>query len=116
MREVPLTFRQLQEEQKPWVAHNFPTREPWNPLMGMVEELGELAHAHLKEHQQIRKGEDHVANAKDAVGDILIYMSDYCSARGFDLQQIIEETWDKVRQRDWKKKPDDAHKGLGDAK
>jgi len=29
-----------------------------------------------------RVHEDHVAAAQDAIGDILIYMADYCSRRG----------------------------------
>lgn len=41
-------LRKLQEEQKPWVKHNFGDRPSWMPLLGAVEELGELAHAHLK--------------------------------------------------------------------
>ena len=109
-----LTFRQLQDEQKVWVAANFGARPAWHPLLGAVEELGELAHAHLKEQQGIRKTENHIENAKDAVADTIIYLSDYCSARGFDLQEIVESTWSKVRQRDWKKNPDGAHTGLGD--
>ena len=67
--------------------------------------MGELAHAHLKEEQGIRTGENHIALAKDSIGDIIIFLADYCSARGFDLQEIIEETWAEVKQRDWKKDP-----------
>ena len=47
-RVAALTFRRLQDEQRPWVEHNFAGREPWKPLVGAMEELGELAHAHLK--------------------------------------------------------------------
>ncbi len=97
-----LTLRELQEQQRPWVEHNFGDRPAYWPLLGAMEELGELAHAHLKEEQGIRTNEDHVANAKDAVGDILIFLSDYCEARGFDLQEILETTWASVKQRDWK--------------
>lgn len=99
-----MTFRDLQEQQKAWVEHNFPGRPDWNPLLGAMEELGELAHAHLKEFQKIRK-QDYVAKGKDAVGDIFIYLSDYCSARGWDMQEIIETTWGEVKTRDWKKYP-----------
>lgn len=104
------TLRRLQEEQRIWVAHNFGSDRPsWHPLLGAVEELGELAHAHLKEEQGIRSSEGLEDAAKDAVADCIIYLSDYCSARGFDLDEIVSDTWDEVKQRDWKKNPDDAH-------
>lgn len=102
-------LKQLQEEQKPWVLHNFGNRPTWMPLLGAVEELGELAHAHLKEAQGIRTNENHIENAKDAIADIIIYLADYCSSRGFDFQEIVQSTWDKVKQRDWKKNPEKAH-------
>lgn len=96
-----MTFRQLQEEQRPWVQRNFGEHPSWHPLLGAVEELGELAHAHLKEAEGIRTNEDHEENAKDAVADVIIYLADYCTSRGFDLQQIVEDTWSKVKRRDW---------------
>jgi NTP pyrophosphatase (non-canonical NTP hydrolase) len=107
-------LRKLQEEQKPWVKHNFGDRPSWMPLLGAMEELGELAHAHLKEAQGIRNHENHVEKAKDAIADIVIFLADYCSARGLDFESIVQETWDKVKQRDWKKNPDTAYVGLGE--
>ncbi len=104
-----LTFRKLQDEQRPWVKHNFDGRPPYFPLLGTMEELGELAHAHLKQEQGIRTNEDHEAKAKDAVGDIIICLADYCTARGFDLQEIVETTWAEVKKRDWKA---DARNGV----
>ncbi len=101
-------LRELQAEQVPWVKHNFGDRPSWMPLLGAVEELGELAHAHLKQAQGIRVSEDHDAKAKDAVADVVIYLADYCTARGFDLQSLVLETWDRVKQRDWKAHPSDA--------
>lgn len=109
-----MTLRELQQQQRDWVAHNFGERPSWHPLLGAFEELGELAHAHLKQVQGIRLNENHEENAKDAVGDVVIYLSDYCTARGFDFQEIVEQTWAKVRQRDWKRNPNTAHIGKGD--
>ena len=101
-----LTFRQLQDEQRPWVEHNFPGRSDYFPLLGAVEELGELAHAHLKGLQGIRgTAEEHAALAKDAVGDVIVFLADYCTARGFDLQEIMETTWAQVKKRDWRRDP-----------
>jgi len=78
-------------------------------LLGAVEELGELAHAHLKQEQGIRgTAAEHEEKAKDAVADVVIFLSDYCSKRGFEFQAIIEKTWAEVKKRDWRKNPLDA--------
>ncbi len=43
--------------------------------------------------------------AKDSVGDIIIYLSDYCNQMGFDLDKIVRETWERVKKRDWRANP-----------
>ena len=44
----------------------------------------------------------------DAVGDILVYLSDFCSRNDIDLQDAIEVTWEQVKQRDWQKNKEDG--------
>lgn len=122
-------LKKLQKEQKVWVKHNFGDRGIHQPLLGVTEELGELSesdqeskdhvfeimkslgrlsHAHLKKEQGIRNNENHDENARDAVADIVIYLSDYCSAKGFDFEITVQETWDQVKRRDWKKDGDNG--------
>ena len=96
------TLHELQQELLPWQQHNFPDRDTWEPLVGLSEELGELSHAHLKLHQGIRLQENHTAKAKDAIGDIIVYLADYCNARSFDLQKCLDDAWATVRQRNWR--------------
>lgn len=110
-----MSIKTLQQEQKQWAEYNFPKKPNWNmmlgtgALLGIIEEVGELAHAHLKEAQGIRGDQTkHQAAAKDALGDIFIYMLDYMSSRGWDAERIIEETWMEVKKRDWRKNPTDA--------
>jgi len=69
-----------------------------------MEELGELSHAHLKMEQGIR-GEfaTHQLGKQDAVGDIIIYLADYCDQNGLDLQKCVEYAWGQVKNRDWVK-------------
>lgn len=106
-----LTFKRLQCGVKEWAEHNFGEQKPYRPLLGVTEEVGELAHAQLKMEQGIRGSVgEHIAEAKDAVGDIIIYLADYCARSGFDMQTIIEEVWGKVSQRDWKKNPETGEK------
>ena len=96
---LPLTFRQLQDGQRPWVIHNFPGWESIYPLLGAVEELGELRRAHLKALQGIRgTPEEHQAAKEDAVADAIIFIADYCTANGIDLQEAVETTWAKVKK------------------
>lgn len=99
-------LKRIQTEHKRWADINFGNIPTWQPLLGAVEELGELAHAHLKQVQGIRTNEDHEAKAKDAVGDVVIYLIDYCNRRGFDFETIVRETWDHVRRRNWVKDPE----------
>jgi len=83
-----MTLRQLQEEQKPWVEHNFDSRPEWHPLLGVIEEIGELCHAHLKSVQGIRgTPEEHQAKKRDSVGDIVIYLADFATA----TQDVLDE-------------------------
>lgn len=36
----------------------------------------------------------------------------YCFQRGWDYEAIVNETWDKVKQRDWTKNPEDGGDGV----
>lgn len=102
-----MNLKQIQKEQHAWSIHNFGFRDPVEPLLGVQEEVGELSHAHLKFLQKIRNSTRDVfeAKAKDAIGDIIIFLMDYCSAHGWDLEDIVSDTWDTVKVRDWKQFP-----------
>lgn len=93
----------LQGEIAEWAKRNFGDPPAWECLLGLQEELGELSHAWLKRHQGIRLNEDHEAGIKDAVGDIFIYLSDFCRRERISLSDCVEKTWASVKQRDWNK-------------
>lgn len=76
-------LRRIQAEQRPWVAHNFGDRPAWMPLLGLVEEAGELAEA---------DSDRDLAAISDALADIMIFALDYCSAKGWDAGDIWEST------------------------
>lgn len=96
----------FQSEVGRWAERNFGATPSYRPLLGAVEEIGELAHAHLKKEQGIREGlERFEQDAADAIGDILVYLADYCARTGLSLQESVDKTWARVRQRDWKKYP-----------
>lgn len=105
---MKIGLNKLRLEQNKWATKNFGASRPshW-PLIGAFEELGELAHAHLKWEQGIRgTAEEHEVAAKDAFADTIIYLCDYATRRGWkDIEEIIGTVWNQVKQRDWKKDP-----------
>lgn len=87
-----------------WNAYNFPNKVGGDePFLGMVEELGELAHALLKLRQGIRGMNPVKANAlaKDAIGDLHIYTNDFCNQMGWLNAACMQQAWDEVKLRDW---------------
>jgi hypothetical protein len=159
-----MDWDRLIAEHNEWTAHNFPDETVTDSLTGVMEECGELAHAHLKEKQHIRgTAEEHQAAAKDAIGDMTVYLlgvmdrygtprgravprhelgignddgrlhqigmavgrmlsypgptsiryvivklERYCLLREWDYEKIVNDTWDQVKQRDWKANPTDG--------
>ena len=103
------TFRDLQEEVANWSQANFDNQVPYHALLGIAEEVGELSHAHLKMEQGIRgTSDEHMAEKVDAVGDILIYLADYCQRSGINLEHAVWKTWQQVKERNWKKDADNG--------
>lgn len=82
-----INWEELINERNEWVAHNFPKSRvprPGESVMGVFEEAGELTHSHLKRLQEIR-GEQpfHIAQGKNAIGDITIYLLGVMAAHNF---------------------------------
>ena len=97
-----ISLYDIQAEIHQWAQHNFGDHPGWHPLLGLAEEVGELSHSYLKREQFIRGDFDkHTADIQDAVGDITIFLMDFCNTQGIDFETQLQETWDKVKQRDW---------------
>lgn len=100
------TLKQIQLEHSEWAQRNWPGYAPYRAVLGMMEELGELSHAHLKTIDGIRgTAESHSLKERDALGDLLLFACAFASAQGYDLETILNETWEQVSQRDWIKYP-----------
>ena len=68
-----------------WADKNFDAHDPW---LGMVEEVGELAHCLLKRLQKIRGFEDNgffLGELADAIGDFTIYAAHYAYTRELSM-------------------------------
>lgn len=81
MKQTPIdyaTFLALSSSVGEWGEANFGSTTPENvsdPALGFLEEIGELTHAILKKKQGIRgTPEEHDAAARDALGDMGIFL------------------------------------------
>lgn len=91
-----------------WSRKNFKDQPSYRPLLGIVEEVGELSHAHLKGEQGIRHTPEEIHALKiDAVGDIIVYLADYCTRERLDLTDCVISAWKIVRKRDWTEEKSD---------
>jgi NTP pyrophosphatase (non-canonical NTP hydrolase) len=103
---------ELQIQARLWAEYNFPQTDEIQQMLGVVEEVGELAHFMLKEKQGIREAIDSngakvstEAHQMDAVGDITIFLINLCVKRGWSFDRILADTWAEVSQRDFIKFP-----------
>jgi NTP pyrophosphatase (non-canonical NTP hydrolase) len=97
------SLREWQNTVSEWQDKNFPNQTAYGNLLGVGEEFGELCHAHLKGEQGIRHTPLEIHHMKqDAVGDIFIFLLNYCEKNNIDFQDALEKTWLEVSKRDWK--------------
>lgn len=76
------------------------------PLLGIIEEVGELAGVVLKRNQGrgYSDYEEYRAAVVDALADMDIFKSDFANREGLDLDEGLVKTWEKVqnrRQKTW---------------
>lgn len=68
----------------------------YHALHGMVGEIGELHSLYQKEYQGHKWDEEH---AKKELGDLLWFIAEYCTANGWDLEDIMQTNIDKLKAR-----------------
>ena len=110
-RPVSPSLRDIQQQIAAWSAKNNLGGSPEMMFLGVTEEMGEFAHALLKHRQGIRGYDDPAkfsAEARDALGDCLIYLTQLADVLGWDLQEIVEKTAAHVLKRNWIANPVDA--------
>lgn len=89
MNETTVNLDTIQAEQTAWSLKNFGGQPAHRPMLGIIEELCELEEALLQVDGDARDEADDEA-AIDAIGDVAIYMLDYCGKRGWRMQEL----WD----------------------
>ena len=86
---MTFSLKQLQDENREWVAKNFAKDRPgWHPLLGMFEEIGELSEASF--NLSTTEEEGSCASVRDAAADIVVYMADFANMHDFNLEEIVK--------------------------
>lgn len=96
----------IQAEQVEWSEKNFGKQHERYPLMGMIEELLEFEEAWKARSALVQDDTDRVTavdEVVDAVGDIAIYMLDYCGKVGWQLDHlwVLRRTLPDEDPNDW---------------
>lgn len=90
------TLQEIQSELKVWTEYNFGQQTPEISILGMIEELGELSHAILKEKQGIRTS-DFLADKKDAIADLTIYCLNYFNS----IEVVVSQNTNSINSLDY---------------
>lgn len=65
-------------------------------LHGMVGEIGELHSLYQKAYQGHEWDEEH---AKKELGDLCWFIAEYCTANGWELEDVMQRNIDKLKKR-----------------
>lgn len=94
MSDVYGWARALQAEHALWLRGGYPGgQDPREPLLGLVVEAGEAAHALLDRHKARVHGPnprhpDPTAELLDALGDCAVYACSWCNAAGVRFETL----------------------------
>jgi hypothetical protein len=75
------SFEVMQQEVMQWSLYNFGDQGAYRPLLGIFEEMDECAEA---------RDRADLPEVRDAVGDICIYMLNYCALRSWSFSDIYD--------------------------
>ena len=89
---MPLTFEQLVSNVEAWAAERgiCARSNARAQLLKAFSEMGELADAELKWDAPA---------ARDAVGDVLVCLINFCAMQGFDITDCLAGAWDEIKDR-----------------
>ena len=89
---MPLTFEQLTRNVQEWAAARgiYEHSSARAQLLKAFSEMGELADAEIKWDAPA---------ARDAVGDVLVCLINFCAMRDFDIPNCLAGAWDEIKDR-----------------
>lgn len=90
--ETIQAINELQKQHRAWAIRNFGVQQEYQMLFGIIEELGELMMAW---------SEGDRGRIVDAIGDVGIYMFNYCNLRKWEASEIwlTRCSWTEVSVR-----------------
>ncbi len=91
-REIELAIIRWAEDRR-----IIPNATPQSQLLKAVSEMGELADA---------EGKQDVDAIKDAVGDVLVCLVNYCALRDIDMVQCMAGAYEQIKDRKGTLMPD----------
>ncbi len=97
-----------QNELNHWQRRNFGVQQVTDMVLGMTEEVGELAHWIMKRKQGIREaasGGDFKEEIGNAFADVVIYGIQAMTYEGIDAEAVLTKTIEEVLKRDFVNNP-----------
>lgn len=67
-----------------------PNATPASQLLKLVSEVGELCDGEGKKRDDL---------CRDAVGDVLVCLINYCALKGYDLTECLAGAYDEIKDR-----------------
>jgi NTP pyrophosphatase (non-canonical NTP hydrolase) len=67
-----------------------PNAKPYTQLLKAFSEMGELADAEIK---------DNMPEIKDAVGDVMVCLINYCALKDISLVECIQGSYQEIKNR-----------------
>lgn len=94
-----MSYAQIEMQVLQWAEARriIPNATPASQLLKAVSEMGELADA---------EGKRDMDAIKDAVGDVMVCLINYCALRDLDLVQCLEGAYEQIKDRKGTLMPD----------
>ena len=94
-----MSFAQIEMQVIQWAEARciIPNATPTSQLLKAVSEMGELADA---------EGKRDIEAIKDAVGDVLVCIINYCALRDLDVTSCLEGAYEQIKDRKGTLMPD----------
>lgn len=94
-----MSYAQIEMQVLQWAEARriIPNATPASQLLKAISEMGELADA---------EGKRDMDAIKDAVGDVMVCLINYCALRDLDLVQCLEGAYEQIKDRKGTLMPD----------
>jgi NTP pyrophosphatase (non-canonical NTP hydrolase) len=87
-----MSYREVELEILRWAEDRriIPNATPTSQLLKAVSEMGELADAEGKRNREL---------IRDAVGDVMVCLINYCALRDIDIVSCMADAYDQIKDR-----------------